>query len=143
MVEINKGGYFIGRPTHLRVRFVGVQIWRDTSHFPLAWGRDLGMGFHFVWYVPGALSFPCQLVCKVIPEGSLPQHRDYSKNYQANHAPGTPLSLQLDRETPWLACKLKVAIPDRYQSLITFSNRESMGLDYGSSDYMHVTVIMV
>ena len=51
--------------------------------------------------------------------------------------------MQLDREMPWLACKLKVAVPDRYRSLITFSHRESMGLDYGSSDYMHVTVITV
>ena len=92
---------------------------------------------------PGAPSFPCQLVCQVIPEGSLPQHKGYSENYQANHAPGTPLSLQLDREMPRLACKPKVAIPDRYQSLITFSHRGSMGLDYGSSDYMHVTVITV
>ena len=57
--------------------------------------------------------------------------------------PGTPLSLQLDREMPWLACKLKVAIPDRYRRLITFSHRGSMELDYGSSDYMHITVITV
>ena len=92
---------------------------------------------------PGALSFPSQLVCQVIPEGSLPQHRGYSENYQANHAPGTPLSLQLDREMPRLACKLKVAVPDRYRSLITFSHRGSTGLDYGLSDYMHVTVITV
>ena len=92
---------------------------------------------------PGAPSFPGQLVCQVIPEGLLPQHRGYSENYQANHAPGTPLSLQLDREMPWLASKLRVAVPDRYQSLITFSHRESMGLDYGSLDYTHVMVIMV
>ena len=57
--------------------------------------------------------------------------------------PGTPLSLQLDRKMPWLACNLRVAIPDRYRSLITFSHRESMGLDYGSSDCMHVAVITV
>ena len=92
---------------------------------------------------PGAPSFPSQLVRLVIPEGSLPQHRGCSENYQANHVPGTPLSLQLDREMPWLACKLKVAVPDHYRSLITFSHRESMGLDYGSSDYMHVMVITV
>ena len=60
-----------------------------------------------------------------------------SENYQANHAPGTPLSLQLDREMPWLAHKLKVAVPGRYRSLITFSHRESMGLDYGLYGYTH------
>ena len=86
---------------------------------------------------PGPSLFPYQLVCEVIPEGSFPQCRDYSKNYQANHAPGTPLSLQLDREMPWLAHKLKVAVSDCYQSLITFSHRESMGLDYSSYGYMH------
>ena len=47
------------------------------------------------------------------------------------------MSLQLDREMPWLARKLKVAIPDRYRSLITFSHRESMGLDYSLYGYMH------
>ena len=101
------------------------------------------MGFHFVCMYPGAPSFPGQSVCQVIPEGSLPQHRGYSENYQANHTPGTPLSLQLDREMPRLACKLKVAVPDHYWSLITFSHRGSTGLDYGSSDHMHVTVITV
>ena len=92
---------------------------------------------------PGARRSLVSWSVRLSLEGSLPQHRGYSKNYQANHAPGTPLSLQLDREMPWLAHKLKVAVPDRYQSLITFSNRESMGLDYGLSDYMHVTVITV
>ena len=92
---------------------------------------------------PGPSLFPCQLVCQVIPEGSFPQRRDYSENYQANHAPGTPLSLQLDREMPWLAGKLKVAIPDRYRSLITFSHRKNTQSDYSSSDYMHVMVITV
>ena len=101
------------------------------------------MGFHFGWYVPGAPSFPGQSVCQVIPKGLLPQHRGYSENYQANHTPGTPLSLQLDREMPRLACKLKAAVPDRYRSLITFSHRGSTGRDNGSSDYMHVMVFTV
>ena len=91
----------------------------------------------------GVPSLPGQSVCQVIPKGSLPQHRVYSENYQADHTPGTPLSLQLDREMPRLACKLKVAIPDCYRSLITFSHRGSTGLDYGLSDYMHVTVITI
>ena len=91
----------------------------------------------------GAPSFPSQSVHQVIPEGSLPQHRGHSKNYQANHAPSTPLSLQLDREMPRLTCKLKVAVLDRYRSLITFSHRGSRGLDYGLSDYINVTVITV
>ena len=44
---------------------------------------------------------------------------------------------------PLLARKLKIAVPDHYRRLITFSHRGSMGLDYGSSDYMHITVITV
>ena len=101
------------------------------------------MGFHFVWYVPGALVVPLSVGLLGYPRRLVPQHRDYSENYQANHAPGTPLSLQLDREMPWLAHKLKVAVPDCYQSLITFSHRKNTQSDYGSSDYMHVTVITV
>ena len=101
------------------------------------------MGFHFVWYVPGGPVIPRSVSLSGYPRGLAPQHRGYSENYQANHTPGTPLSLQLDREMPRLACKLKVAVPDHYRSLITFSHRGSTGLDYGSSDYMHVTVITV
>ena len=101
------------------------------------------MGFHFVWYVPRALVVPLSVGLLGYPRRLVPQCRDYSENYQANHAPGTPLSLQLDRERPWLAHKLMVAIPDHYWSLITFSHRESMGLDYGSYGYTHVTVIAV
>ena len=44
---------------------------------------------------------------------------------------------------PWLAGNLKVAVPDQYRSLITFSHRKNTQSDYSSSDYMHVTVIMV
>ena len=101
------------------------------------------MGFHFVWYVRGGPVIPRSVGLSSCPQGLTPQHRGYSQNYQANHTPGAPLSLQLGREMPRLACKLKVAVPDRYRRLITFSHRGGMGLDYGSSDLMHVTVITV
>ena len=94
-------------------------------------------------YPGGPFVSPVSWSVRLSPRACSPNIEGYSENYQANHAPGTPLSLQLDREMPRLACKFKVAVPDRYWSLITFSHRGSMGLDYGSSDYMHVMVITV
>ena len=112
--------------------------------FPSHIGSRPRYGFSFrMVCTQGPHCSPVSWSVRLSPRARSPQHKGYSENYQANHAPGTPLSLQLDREMPLLACKLKVAIPERHQSLITFSHRGSMGLDYSSSDYMHVMVITV
>ena len=86
---------------------------------------------------------PVSRSVKLSPRACFPNIEATPRNYQANHAPGTPLSLQLDREMPQLARKRKVAVPDRRQRLITFSHGGNVGFDYGSSDHTFATIFTV